>query len=786
MKGYNYHSNILVFIKEMRIISFIILLCCFCSAWATETSPATENVDYIESTSGEELYKLSKKFRHQDPHQSMLLAVAALDKAKRNHNEDLEAKTHTLLGKLYKEANNIEQSLEHFSIAPKIHKQLKDNRNHIVSSLNYIELLLSEEHFEQADNIIEELLPIALAHNDPFQIGSVFIANGLSCYLQEQYDEAIKQYLTALDYLNTQDKGNKKKLAQSYEKIAHSYKNIDDEQNSVLFYKKALTIYTKLNYTKSMARVLKSLADGERNIGNLVQALDYSIRSLEIHKLIDDPLGRTKALMGAGIIYRFIGRYEKSLEHIQQAYQYYKDVNDINGVAKTSIQIGLLYSRLQQFHSARSYYQNAIDLAEKNIELSTLSAAYREMAVIELNFKDFDSAHLMANKAYQINQIENDKLNQSITARIIADIYKAENNTGEAIKFYRQSLTLAEDTGSKINQLKTLNELASLLIVNHTDEAINLLNRSLKLSAQVDDKAQELYANSLLRKAEKLRGNIADSLKHAEAEILLSEIIQNENDKNKLIVTKANLHSYKLESELALLKEKATLVQLELDKKNNEIEIVEQARTINELKLVKNRYANIALFMLLIFVLFVAVLIYRRFLKSNQRNIELDYLAARDPLTNCYNRRVLFDVLSKDIKDANFNKEYCLIIVDIDHFKNVNDTYGHSVGDYVIKGVADALQNSVRQDDIVARFGGEEFCIVLHGVAIEQSERIAEKMRIKIENLSFEEVSVTCSFGVTSAEFGAASPEILIQQADTALYKSKSLGRNRVTLWSDE
>ncbi|GAA60247.1 hypothetical protein P20652_2112 [Pseudoalteromonas sp. BSi20652] len=125
------------------------------------------------------------------------------------------------------------------------------------------------------------------------------------------------------------------------------------------------------------------------------------------------------------------------------------------------------------------------------------------------------------------------------------------------------------------------------MIGNNTDEAVDLLRKSLALSTQMDDKLHTLYAYREMRIAEKLRGNIAESLNYAEKEIALSEIIQNENEKNEVALEKAHLHSYKMEIELESLKEKEKLHQLELAKKNSEIESSGQARIISELELDK-------------------------------------------------------------------------------------------------------------------------------------------------------------------------------------------------------
>ena len=177
------------------------------------------------------------------------------------------------------------------------------------------------------------------------------------------------------------------------------------------------------------------------------------------------------------------------------------------------------------------------------------------------------------------------------------------------------------------------------------------------------------------------------------------------------------------------------------------------------------------------------IFISRRFVVSRKRNKELDYLANRDPLTNCYNRRVLFDLLNRDFANLDLLDEYSLIMSDIDNFKEVNTEHGHSVGDAVLRGVANTLQNGVRKSDIVVRYGGEEFCTILPTSNVEKAMSIAEDIRQNIEDSRFEGVAVTCSFGVTSIKFDAKKPRDLIDQADLALYQSKNTGRNQVTLW---
>ncbi|HSC69292.1 MAG TPA: diguanylate cyclase [Cellvibrio sp.] len=167
------------------------------------------------------------------------------------------------------------------------------------------------------------------------------------------------------------------------------------------------------------------------------------------------------------------------------------------------------------------------------------------------------------------------------------------------------------------------------------------------------------------------------------------------------------------------------------------------------------------------------------------KNVELTYLATRDPLTNCFNRRALYEHLDGKFDGArSSDAEFSCIMADIDFFKKVNDTYGHAAGDEVIKMAANSLREVVRDMDMVARFGGEEFCVILPGAPLEQAQMIAERCREKIAEQDTNGVKVTGSFGVTSIRMGASTAGQLIQQADEALYYSKQHGRNQVTCWT--
>lgn len=160
-------------------------------------------------------------------------------------------------------------------------------------------------------------------------------------------------------------------------------------------------------------------------------------------------------------------------------------------------------------------------------------------------------------------------------------------------------------------------------------------------------------------------------------------------------------------------------------------------------------------------------------------------VAIKDPLTSLHNRRYFDERLSDEVDRASrYGESLSLVMCDIDHFKRVNDDYGHPVGDEVLRWVADIFRKSLRKADMISRYGGEEFAIILLNTGREQASAIAEKLRRGIEESHFlyreSRIPITLSFGVSS--FGVDSRQFagLIESADRALYKAKSQGRNRV------
>lgn len=173
------------------------------------------------------------------------------------------------------------------------------------------------------------------------------------------------------------------------------------------------------------------------------------------------------------------------------------------------------------------------------------------------------------------------------------------------------------------------------------------------------------------------------------------------------------------------------------------------------------------------------------------RETSLQFQAERDPLTLAWNRRYFEKLVPERIKEAlKKQQNFSLLMIDADKFKNVNDTYGHKTGDKVLTELVACCQNDLREDDIVCRFGGEEFVIYLDNTNSQSAQVVAERLRqslagLEIESENGDKFHFTVSIGVVSSE-KTASLDVLLRQVDDAMYLAKNNGRNRVEIYDEQ
>ena len=165
----------------------------------------------------------------------------------------------------------------------------------------------------------------------------------------------------------------------------------------------------------------------------------------------------------------------------------------------------------------------------------------------------------------------------------------------------------------------------------------------------------------------------------------------------------------------------------------------------------------------------------------NQKHETMKEIAMRDQLTGLYNRHFLLQVSEQRISSwQRHGMNFCVMMLDIDHFKPINDKYGHQRGDEILQAIASTLQKSCRTEDTVARFGGEEFIILFSQCNIEMAGKKSEKIRHAIELLKPDDLFVSVSIGVAEVDENDEDFQSILERADKALYQAKNNGRNQV------
>lgn len=195
-----------------------------------------------------------------------------------------------------------------------------------------------------------------------------------------------------------------------------------------------------------------------------------------------------------------------------------------------------------------------------------------------------------------------------------------------------------------------------------------------------------------------------------------------------------------------------------------------------------------SMFFFLLPILIACLLLFESLLKQWRiRETAIQVLSLLDPLTNVMNRRSISNHLERLHQQP--NQLYSIVLLDLDHFKNINDQFGHSMGDQVLIQVTRCLANNVRDQDVIGRFGGEEFILLLPNTTPAQAQNVAERCRLAIGELKFtsedhQEFSISASFGISST-LSADESHLIISQADQALYAVKASGRNQVKIFTE-
>ncbi|MCF7858616.1 MAG: GGDEF domain-containing protein [Candidatus Cloacimonetes bacterium] len=509
------------------------------------------------------------------------------------------------------------------------------------------------------------------------------------------------------------------------------YYKVDDQLKALNSFQEALEIYLKRNDKANIARCYNNMGNIYNNISMYNKAMEIHLKSLEIEEELGEKKGIISSLNNIGNIFKNISEFDQALENYQRALNLSYEIQDDKSISITLNNVGNIHLCKEDFENALEFYSRSLILKEKLQDNQSIASTYNNIGISYQGLKMYQKALQNYNKSLNMmNLLQNG--NGIATAYLhIGIIHKEQNDTKNALFNLEKALNFAQNHNNKQIMLSCYNLLSEIY------------------SEQKD------YYKAFT--AMKLYAQLKENMVSAQTQKTISEL----------------------------------QISYETEKKQNEIEKLQTDADHNKLVSKRN---DLFLIILVIILIVVAVLGFFGYFELRQKtsankiieekNVELtvaykkmEELARTDMLTGLSNRRDMYQNIKHETDRFERNENpFTILMADIDNFKKVNDTYGHAAGDYVLTSISKLMISFMRKQDIVGRWGGEEFLLLLPDTDLDGGKKIAEKLRKRIKNeiINFKDysINITVTIGVSVYDRIHDVSES-IKEADKAMYFGK-------------
>lgn len=494
------------------------------------------------------------------------------------------------------------------------------------------------------------------------------------------------------------------------------------------------------------------------------------------------------------------------MEQLDQLLSESQALNNPSVTAEILLVKGEAYKAQNEYDISMAALMSSLEQAKTTDDKLLVERIASSLGGILVQLNGFDKASLLLDQSYQFFRERKMSFNQLLVKLDMAELAKKQGNKKQALLEYKQALQIAQVLGDGSHRFRINLQIADLLLqsgdtksmvryLNATDtlrdrESIryyiskyNYLKANEKLLNEKYDEAIALVTPEItsLQEIPRLyRSEIALYLVASKAHFGLGDY---KNAYLTLLDYQNRFNDFSADEQVDNLERQQMLFNLEKLKAENQN--LSWNNVLQTLEIKTNEQKVEYLNVLVVVGIAATVLASIVALWINRRRIRWGKIANTDSLTGLFNRRY-FSTRLEQVQKEMAGGEYpvsCLLL-DIDYFKKVNDTYGHVVGDKVLVGVAELFKNNLRRDDICSRVGGEEFMLLLPNSQLDQAEVIADDLRIRISELTFEDEKgepfrVTASFGVSEVNEKQSLSD-LYSAVDKLLYRAKQNGRNRV------
>lgn len=527
-----------------------------------------------------------------------------------------------------------------------------------------------------------------------------------------------------------------------------------------------------------LAEALQNSAFVYETEGNFVVARKLYRELLANHQDSLDRLALAGVYSALGACNGQLSDNDRAAELYFEALKIYEEIGEARGVTYTLNNIAVIYDNMDNREKELEYYNKALDTARRNQFKLGEALALSNIGAVYVDDKEFDTALQYLEPALLIVEtIQDDPLLIYILNELVS-VHIQKREYAEAGELVDRSLALAREKGFGKDEFKSLMLKAEVLaargqyrqafaIADQCDELIGKLELLVEKDEPILLRSKIYAFQGNYRKAyELLRQYLELELAAIEAET--EEMIHD---------IQARYDTQLKESEIELLSQEKEMMNLEIDSQRSSL------------------FFLVAGLVLSILLVVIAVWAYRGKASANrqieEKNAalsaaydEMEKLAKTDPLTGLINRRAFYEIVNyEQHRQLRSGEVHSFVLADIDHFKKINDSLGHETGDEVLMWVSSQLKGLIRKQDVVCRWGGEEFILFLPNTRDGGAGRLAEKIRSNLEHSAFgsngNSLRVTMTLGVAEWMPGDL-PRHAINQADEALYAGKTDGRNCV------
>jgi diguanylate cyclase (GGDEF)-like protein len=484
-------------------------------------------------------------------------------------------------------------------------------------------------------------------------------------------------------------------------------------------------------YETELANFLIDLGMLNARNGNYIQTITLLFDDMPLFERLTGPYWKARALNIIAASNGYLGNYYDAVNYFLKCLEIFREIKDTRWEAAALNNIGYQYWNLGNYEWALKYLYKSLELVERLNDLTLEGDIYETLCNIRLSMKEYEKALEDGLKSLSLYRQVGDKHGEAEVLNSVGDVYLALKDQEHAFGNFKQALTISRSIGHHHEELETMLRIGEFYAHQEKyNQALEILKEAISIAETLGTKRSLYECYRSLSSAYKAAGDHKNALEAFEKFYEVYKEVFDEQESNRI-------ESLEIMHQVETANKDAEIYRLKNVALQNEIEEREKAQDA------------------------------------------LKKLATTDPLTGLSNRRFFFEVASVEFQYAKAKRSsLALILLDIDLFKKVNDRYGHAVGDRVLVILAELMRESFRKEDVIARYGGDEFVVLLPGLDLEKARSIASRIENKIEQHSMRvenhSFTVGVSVGVAAYEGRKDSNiESILYRADMDMYGAK-------------